>query len=247
MRVPALMTVAAGLALALAACSAASPTPIIIHVTPSPSPTTSATPIAISVATPTPTAQPTDTLAAPTPTVPAAPTDVPTAAPTGPAGGCSGSQANKDWWAAESKHLVFTVYCGSMPSGWYFETANDNYNNGGMMYAEYKGPSGATFSVFEGKFDPTIHGPSLGSANFGDLGGTLTRRSRAGRSRRLRSSTWRRAWCRSPSLDGIGPSPSGRWFVSCAAARESGCTSKARRARSRVGAPTTTPEGEDDD
>jgi hypothetical protein len=173
MRVPALMTVAAGLALALAACSAASPTPIIIHVTPSPSPTTSATPIAISVATPTPTAQPTDTLAAPTPTVPAAPTDVPTAAPTGPAGGCSGSQANKDWWAAESKHLVFTVYCGSMPSGWYFETANDNYNNGGMMYAEYKGPSGATFSVFEGKFDPTIHGPSLGSANFGDLGGTL--------------------------------------------------------------------------
>ena len=173
MRVPALMTVAAGLALALAACSAASPTPIIIHVTPSPSPTTSATPIAISVATPTPTAQPTDTPAAPTPTVPAAPTDVPTAAPTGPAGGCSGSQANKDWWAAESKHLVFTVYCGSMPSGWYFETANDNYNNGGMMYAEYKGPSGATFSVFEGKFDPTIHGPSLGSANFGDLGGTL--------------------------------------------------------------------------
>jgi hypothetical protein len=60
-----------------------------------------------------------------------------------------------------------------MPSGWYFETANDNYNKGGWMYASYNGPSGATFSVFEGNFTPTIHGPSLGAANFGDLGGTL--------------------------------------------------------------------------
>jgi hypothetical protein len=174
MRVPAIISMTAAIGLALGACTAGNPTPIVIHVTPTPTAASSGTPIVISVVTPTPTVQPTDTpLTSPTPIVTPAPTAAPTAAPTGPADGCSGLQANKDWWAAESKHLVFTVYCGSMPSGWYFESANDNYNNGGMMYASYNGPSGATFSVFEGKFDPTIHGPSLGSANFGDLGGTL--------------------------------------------------------------------------
>lgn len=178
MRAPAIFAMAMGITLTLAACSAAGPTPIVVHTTPTPSPTASPT----ATPTPTPTAAPTATPAvdSPTPTTPAAPTATPTAGPTGPAGGCSGSQANKDWWAAESKKLTaFTVYCGVMPGGWYFSTATDTYNKGGTMIASYKGPSGAVFTIKEGAFCTTggsacsPHDTSLGSAKFGDLTGGL--------------------------------------------------------------------------
>jgi hypothetical protein len=86
---------------------------------------------------------------------------------------------NRTWWAAEAKRLTFDVYCGVVPSGWYFQTASDTYNNGGTMIASYKGPSSAIFTIKEGAFCTTSvaacspHDTSLGSAKFGDLDGSL--------------------------------------------------------------------------
>ncbi len=185
MRVPKLVAVAAGLALVVSACtSAAKPTPILVFLTPTPAPTEAPTPVPTPTPTPTPTPEPTPAPsgaagASATPGVTPVPTPTPTAGPTGLAGGCSGSADNKSWWAAESKKLTFTVYCGVVPSGWYFGSATDTYTSGGTMIASYKGPGGATLTIQEGAFCTTSAAAcapgnsALGSANFGDMSGSL--------------------------------------------------------------------------
>ena len=176
---------AAGLALALSACTAAGPTPIVKYQTPVPTPT--GTPTA--APTPTPTQTPT-----PTPTdipggagVPGASesavaaTDTPTTepTPTGPAGGCSGSVKNQAFFADAANKVPFAVYCGVMPGGWYFGTASDAYGSTGWVKATYSGPGGAQIVIQEGAFCTSgssacsAHDSVLGSANFGDLNGTL--------------------------------------------------------------------------
>jgi hypothetical protein len=86
---------------------------------------------------------------------------------------------NRTWWAAEAKRLTFDVYCGVVPSGWYFQTATDTYNNGGTMIASYKGPSSAIFTINEGAFCTTSpaacspHSSDLGAAKFAGLDGEL--------------------------------------------------------------------------
>jgi hypothetical protein len=180
------MVTAACLLLAVSACSAGKPTPIQVHVTLPPLITAQVTPTAPG-ATPTDTPTPTPTAAAtasgptasPTAIGSVAPTPIPIATPTGLAGGCSGSDANKTWWAAESKKLSFAVYCAVVSGGWYFASATDTYNNGGTMTASYKGPGGAVFTIQQGAFCTTSaaacspHTAVLGSANFGDKSGTL--------------------------------------------------------------------------
>jgi hypothetical protein len=74
--------------------------------------------------------------------------------------------------------VPFTVYCGVVPGGWYF-TAQDAYGPNGWVKATYSGPNGAKIEIQEGAFCTSgssacsAHDAVLGSANFGDLGGTL--------------------------------------------------------------------------
>jgi hypothetical protein len=172
------MGAAAALLIAVAACSSAKTTPTLA---PTASPSPSASETATDTPTPTPTSTdtpfvaPTDTpVSSPTAVVTIAPTPTPTPTPSGPAGGCSGLDTNKAWWAAESPHFKFTVYCGVMPGGWYFSTASDDYKIG-KIYAKYKGPAGAFLTINEGAFCTSAcsTGTSIGSAKFGDLTGGL--------------------------------------------------------------------------
>jgi hypothetical protein len=167
---------AAGLVLTVAACTAAKPTTIYLPATPSPTPTPTAT---IEVVTPSPSPTGTPTAASATPTGSVAPTPTPTPTPAGAAAGCSGSDANKAWWAAESKKLTFEVYCGVVSGSWYFNQADDTYGGGGTMIASYKGPSSALFTIKEGAFCTSgasacsPHDTYVGPAKFGDLDGAL--------------------------------------------------------------------------
>lgn len=178
------MVVGAGMILALAACSSAGPTPIYVYQTPAPTPTDTPTPAVTPMPTPTPVPTPTDIpggagapgASASTATATATPT--PTPGPTGPAGGCSGSALNQAFWADAANKVPFTVYCGVVPGGWYF-TAQDAYGPNGWVKATYSGPNGAKIEIQEGAFCTSgssacsAHDAVLGSANFGDLGGTL--------------------------------------------------------------------------
>jgi hypothetical protein len=164
--------VAASLVLTVAACGSASPTNIII-VNPTSSPTPTAT---AEAATPSPSATPSPTQASETPGKTGTPAPPPTTPPTS---ACSGSATNKTWWAIEAKKLPFDVYCGVVPSGWWFSVANDTYDKGGTMTAVYKGPSSGEFTIKEGAFCTigssacSPHDTYLGSAKFGDLLGGL--------------------------------------------------------------------------
>jgi hypothetical protein len=167
----------AAAALLIAACSSVKPSPTVAPATPSPSPsvTETATDTPTPISTNTPFVAPTDTpVSSPTAVVTIAPTPTPTPTPSGPAGGCSGNDENKAWWAAESPHFKFTVYCGVMPGGWYFSAANDNWKIG-KLDATYKGPAGGLFTINEGAFCTSACSPgtSIGSAKFGDVTGGL--------------------------------------------------------------------------
>jgi len=179
MRAPAILAAASVLLLAVTACSSAAPTPIVIYTTATPVPTSAPTPVVTPTPAPTPTAAPTDTSAAsatpvvtPPPTPPGSPTPSPTP---GPAAGCTGGnkQANADFWVATANHVPFAVYCGVVPSPWYFNGASSAYGATGKVTSEYKTSGGADFAISEGTFTASTHGASLGSANFGDQSGTL--------------------------------------------------------------------------
>lgn len=188
MRAPTIITALAALAMVAAACSAAAPTPIFVHVTAAPTPTPAATPTPVTTETPaaTPTPAPTDTPAgAPTPTAAATPTAAPTAtgtagaSPTGPAGGCSGKASNQPFWVSTANGVPFTVYCGVVPSPWFFTAANSSFGASGAVTATYGTTGGAIIELQEGTFTPvSLAGcpsiaSSIGTAHFGDLNATL--------------------------------------------------------------------------
>jgi hypothetical protein len=85
------------------------------------------------------------------------------------------------WFAAESKHLKFAVYCGHLPKSWHIPEhgLNDAYDHGGWLTATYQGPSGAKLFLQEGAFCSggasacSPHDTDVGLANFGDLSGEL--------------------------------------------------------------------------
>ena len=188
MRVPAVVALAAGLFLAVAACSAANPTPIVIHTTPTPTTAPAPTPIIVYVTpTPAPTAAPTPTPAAASasasvtvpPTAKSSPSGSPTAAPSGPGAGCTGvsdplkGAERQAFWVATANNESFAVYCGVVPNPWYFNGATSTYGKTGLVTAGYQTTTGLKIAISEGTFTAIGHGSSLGSASFGDLGGTL--------------------------------------------------------------------------
>jgi hypothetical protein len=173
------VSAAALLIFAIAGCTGAGPTDIIIYETPTavvdtptPEPTPEPTP------TPTPTPKPTPT-PVPSPTATPVPTPTPTPGPLGPAGTCTGTAGNKDFFVQAAKDLTFTVYCPVLPSGWYLGSATYEQPSGGFLKATYKGPNGATFSFSEGAYCTTgaaacaPKDSALGTAKFGDMSGSL--------------------------------------------------------------------------
>jgi hypothetical protein len=175
---------AACLLLAISACTAGKPTQVVVHVTlPPATATATATPTEPTGPTDTPstTATPTSTASgSPTASGSALPSGSPAASPTGPAGGCLGTQDNQDFFALAANKLTFAVYCATPRSGWYVNGGTYTQPNGGTLNVAYKGSGGATLALKEGAFCTTsaaacsTHiGGSLGSASFGDLTGTL--------------------------------------------------------------------------
>jgi len=183
MRLPAIPTAAAALLLAVTACSSAAPTPIVIYTTPTPAASGTPTPAGTQTPAATPTAVPTDTPgASATPTAVPTPSTSPTPGPTitpGPAAGCSGKATNQPFWVDTANHVPFTVYCGVVPSPWYFNAASSTYGASGTVTATYKTSGGAVFTIQEGAFCTiggsacSPHDTVIGSAHFGDLTGTL--------------------------------------------------------------------------
>ncbi len=108
---------------------------------------------------------------------------VPTASPgstDGPAGACSGSDANREFYASVASAVDWTVLCPVLPKGWYVSAGSYRLANGGKMVIGYKGPAGATIELSEGAFCADASGclpagVDAGDAPLGPMTGTLVR------------------------------------------------------------------------
>ena len=132
---------------------------------------------------PTPTAPPTAT-----PSATVAPTPTPTAAgsssspsptaDTGSATACTGTDANRTFFAQVAAAVDWPVYCAVLPARWSVDAGQYRLAGGGWMRIAYTGPGGARFELSEGAFcddaDGCVpDGPDAGPAAFGDKAGTL--------------------------------------------------------------------------
>lgn len=142
-----------------------------------------------------PTASPALTLPPASPTPSAGPTTEPTPEATevpateapaspepttgsGSAAACTGSDANRDFYASAAAALDWAVYCAVLPSGWFVNTGEYTLREGGRLTIEYKGPGGATFALDERGSCELADGcapagTGIGPASFGDRSGTL--------------------------------------------------------------------------
>jgi hypothetical protein len=126
---------------------------------------------------------PGDQPSSPVPSEPgAAPSEEPTPSasggPAGPAGACSGSEGNREFFADAAARMAWDVYCPVFPEGWFVDVGTYRLAGGGRLEIAYKGPAGARFELREGAFceDPSGCVPSgteIGGAPFGDRIGTL--------------------------------------------------------------------------
>ena len=96
----------------------------------------------------------------------------------GPAGACSGSDENRDFFRAAAAVLSWTVYCAVLPAGWFVDSGQYRQASGGWVQIAYRGPGGARLEVHEGAFCTASDGcvPSgteSGDAPFGDKTGTF--------------------------------------------------------------------------
>jgi hypothetical protein len=88
------------------------------------------------------------------------------------AGGCSGASKpdNQTFWANTAKNEPFAVYCGVVPSPWFFNGGNSTWGTSGVVTAQYKTSAGAQIDIQEGATSSTFctpHIASLGTAHFG--------------------------------------------------------------------------------
>ena len=78
----------------------------------------------------------------------------PTASPEasdGPAAACSGTKANRDFYAGAASRVDWTVLCAVLPKGW-FVFGSYRLANGGKLVIGYKGPAGARLELSEGAY-----------------------------------------------------------------------------------------------
>lgn len=95
-----------------------------------------------------------------------------------PAAACSGSDRNRDFYAAVAEAVEWDVYCAVLPAGWYVDRGTYRLANGGRLEIAYNGPGGARFELREGAFCSEAGGcvpPGTegGEAAFGDRSGVL--------------------------------------------------------------------------
>jgi hypothetical protein len=96
----------------------------------------------------------------------------------GPAGACSGSAENRDFYRAAASALSWTVYCAVLPAGWFVDSGQYRQAGGGWVQIAYHGPGGARFELHEGAFCTASDGcvppgTDSGDAPFGDKTGTF--------------------------------------------------------------------------
>lgn len=95
------------------------------------------------------------------------------------AAGCSGSDANREFFAEAAEALAFETYCAVLPSGWSLVSGGYRGASGGRLEISYKGPGGATLLLRQGPAacadDPACPptGTDLGEATYGDRPGAL--------------------------------------------------------------------------
>lgn len=158
-----------------------SPTPVAESPTPapeSPAPAPASPPPASPVPTPTPHQPPS----------PVPPSPAPESSPSGDAGSspaagpgdiCTGSYDNKKFWSQAASWLSFDVYCPVLPAGWVLLAADFETKDGGVVTATYGGNGGARIEIKQGTFCTSGlsacsgHDVVLGTANFGDMAGSL--------------------------------------------------------------------------
>lgn len=67
----------------------------------------------------------------------------------GPAAACTGSDNNREFFAAAAAALSFDVYCPVLPSGWFVSHGEYHLASGGRLEISYRGPGGATLELVE--------------------------------------------------------------------------------------------------
>ena len=78
----------------------------------------------------------------------------PTASPEasdGPAAACSGTKANRDFYAGAASRVDWTVLCAVLPKGW-FVFGSYRLADGGKLLMVFKGPAGARLELSEGAY-----------------------------------------------------------------------------------------------
>jgi hypothetical protein len=116
-------------------------------------------------------------LATPTPVESADPSPSESAGPD-PAAACSGDDKNRAFFADAAAALTWTVYCASLPAGWFVDAGEYRKAGGGRLEISYRGPSGTRLELHEGAFCAdgsgcVPSGTESGDAAFGDQTGTL--------------------------------------------------------------------------
>ena len=96
----------------------------------------------------------------------------------GPAGACSGSAENRDFFRAAASALSWSVYCAVLPAGWFVDSGQYRQAAGGSVQIAYRGPAGARLELHEGAFCTASDGcvpagTESGEAPFGDKTGTF--------------------------------------------------------------------------
>ena len=140
-----------------------------------------------------PRSSPTESAPTPEPTLPAEPSLEPVATPSpssmvepspsasagsGAAAECSGSDENRRFFEAAAATLSWTVYCATLPAGWFVDAGEYRRAGGGRLEISYRGPGGARLELHEGAFCAdgsgcVPSGAESGDAPFGDKTGTL--------------------------------------------------------------------------
>jgi hypothetical protein len=129
----------------------------------------------------TPTDQPPDPGASPDPepsVEPAATADPGAPLEPGPAAACSGTDANRDFYAGVADAVSWTLLCPVLGRGWYVESGTYRLASGGRLEISYLGPDGASLELSQGAFCPDTggcvpDGSDVGAAPLGPLEGTL--------------------------------------------------------------------------
>ena len=137
----------AALALVVGACGGGSATPSAVPTGDVSSPT----------ATPPATDPPasTDLTEAPSEDPSEAPSDAPASnepsdTPDPAAAECSGSDANRDFFASVAGSVDWAVYCPVLPSGWFVESGQYRLAGGSWLEIAYRGPGGTRIELRQG-------------------------------------------------------------------------------------------------